>query len=215
MMRLFLLIVFALMLTHCAAPRALNEQLILFFEPQTISESLKQPEKGYPYRVLIKDLDLERVYDNANVVMRVSDWTVSQAKRGTWAVRPNTSASDLLEAVLKANLRCRALKDRFTESNPDYVIGGTLSVVEEDVRKANVRAARLSVVLRISRYSDEKVIFEKAYNSSSALTDSGYVGFARALSIGLQGACNEFVSDAIQTFNKELQAGDAQNDRKD
>lgn len=213
MKRLLALPAFLLLFTACSAPKNLTEQIILFFEPAAADTAVKPPAKGYPFRVQVKELELDPLYDNANVVVRHTDWSVQFSKRAAWAVRPNASATDLLGSVLKASLPFRALKKRYPDSTPDYLISGALNAVEEDRRGGNV-AARLVVTLSIVRYSDTKTLFERTYRRSEPLTDTGYVNLAHAWSNGLKSACAEFAVDAVRLFNKELEAADAQGSGK-
>ncbi|MFH0919801.1 MAG: ABC-type transport auxiliary lipoprotein family protein [Fibrobacterota bacterium] len=209
----FLIPALLVFLAGCSAPKNLTEQIILYFEPVLADTSVKPPAAGYPFRVQVKEIELDPLYDNANVVIRNTDWSVQFSKRGVWAVRPNTSATDLLGATLKGRLPCRALKKRFPDSSPDYVISGTLNAVEED-RRSNTFAARLALTLSIVRYTDSKTLFERTYRQSKAVSDTGYVGIAKALSYGLKAACNEFAGDAIRVFNRELEVVDAQGSGK-
>lgn len=201
-----------LWLTGCSAPKALTEQLILTFEPPAGTPA-GMPEKGYPFRILVKDLDLGRLYDNASVVIRNSDYSVQFAKRGVWAVRPNVPASDLLETTVKGSLKAKAIRDRFADKSPDYVISGSLVSIEEDAR-SEPHGAQLSVQLSILRYADEQMIFEKLYTRSAAVSDTGYVGLARAFSLSLKDIYTAFVSDAVKALNTELEANDAKGNGK-
>jgi ABC-type uncharacterized transport system auxiliary subunit len=197
----------------CGGPKTLSEQIILYFDPASPAAMPKPSEKELPFKVQIKELALSHLYDNANVVIRNTDWSVQFSKHGVWAVRPNTSASDLLESVLRNNLRCRALKDRFPDSSPDYVISGSLDAVEDDMR-GTVRTARLLLTLSIVRFADTKTLFEKTYRQSGPVSDTGSVELARALSDCLKTVCGQFTTDAIGVFNRELEAADAQSNGK-
>src|SRR3989339_1456602 len=122
----FLALVFLVVLTGCSAPKNLTEQVILYFDPVSADTSVRPPAKGYPFRVQVKEFELDPLYDNANVVIRNTDWSVQFSKRGAWAVRPNATATDLLGAVLKGSLPFRALKKRFHETGAGGgVVGGS------------------------------------------------------------------------------------------
>jgi ABC-type uncharacterized transport system auxiliary subunit len=201
----------------CGGSRAVNEQLILYFNPESLNpEQVKQPAVGYPFKVQVKDLEINRLYDNASMVVRSSDNTVRFSKKGIWAVRPNVSASDLLEEVLKNSLKFKALKDRFADSSPDYTIRGSVESVEENLRKPGERLASLAVTLQIVRTSDDQAVFEKMYTRDAAVEeDAGYGDVAKELSVSLLEIYRLFIADAVRIFNKELETSHAKNDGKD
>jgi ABC-type uncharacterized transport system auxiliary subunit len=204
-------------LMSCGGPKSASEQLILFFDPPALSLGKETaPAKGYPFKVQVKDLELNRLYDNASVVIRSGDNTVQFSRKGVWAVRPNASASDLLQDVLKQNMKFRALKERFAESSPDYIIQGSLDNIEEDLRKPEERDASLTLTLQIIRASDDQLVFEKRYSRTTPVSDpASYSVLAREMSVSLLEIYRLFVVDAVHVFNKELETSNAKNDGKD
>jgi ABC-type uncharacterized transport system auxiliary subunit len=201
----------------CFNSRIVSEQIVLSFDPPSVSlDKDKPPAQGYPFKVQVKDLDLDRLYDNGSVIMRNGDYTIQFSKKGSWAVRPNISASDLLQETLKANLKFRALKERYAESSPDYTISGSIDQVEEDLRKEDERSAVLHLTMQIVRNSDDQLLFEKKYSRSTAVADpAGYGALARELSLSLAEIYRLFIADAVHVFNKELETSNAKNDGKD
>jgi len=217
MKQVLLLCLFCMGFLSCFNSRIISEQLILFFDPPSLNLGKEaQPVQGYPFKVQVKDLELNRLYDNASVVIRSGDNTVQFSRKGSWAVRPNASASDLLEDVLKQNLKFRALKERFSESGPDYLIQGSMDNIEEDLRKPEERDASLAVTLQIVRVSDDQIIFEKKYSRTTPVADpAGYGVLAREMSVSLLEIYRLFVIDAVRVFNKELETANAKNNGKD
>jgi hypothetical protein len=141
---------------------------------------------------------------------------VQFSKKGVWAVRPNASASDLLEDALKRNLKFKALKDRFADSSPDYVIRGSVDNIEENLRKPGERLATLAVTLQIARTADDQAVFEKTYKRDTPLSEeAGYGDVAKELSVSLLEIYRLFIADAVKVFNKELETSHAKNDGKD
>ena len=201
----------------CGGSKKVSEQLVLFFDPPSVNlDKEKAPDGGYPFKVQVRDLELNRLYDNSNVVMRSGDYTVKFSKRGLWAVRPNITASGLLQETLKQNLKFRALKERFSESSPDYIITGTVDNIEEDIRKEEGRSAALNLTLQIIRNTDDQIVFERKYARLSPVTDlEGYGSLAKEFSVSLAEIYRLFIVDAVRVFNQELVAYNAKNDGKD
>lgn len=217
MLKIIPLFLLGLSLASCGGSKALTEQLVLFFEPAAvIPEKLKMPAQGYPFKIQVKDLELGRLYDNPGVIIRRTDYTIQFAKKGVWAVRPNVTASDLLLETLKQSIRCKALKERYSESSPDYIVSGSMDVVEEDLRNPKTRSSRLLLTLQITRTTDDQSLFEKTYTRSADIPDSEDFGpVAASLSASLADIFRLFVTDAVQVFNQEVSSYNAKNDGKD
>jgi len=217
MIRYLFLFLCAAFFFSCGSSRVVTDQLILFFDPPLVDTGIeKQPTDGYPFKVQIKDLELGRLCDNAGVIIRSGDNTVQFSKTGLWAVRPNITASDLLQQVLKKNIKFKSLKERYSDSSPDYSITGSLENIEEDFRKPENRSAMINITLQIVRIADDQIVFEKSYFKSSPVKDmENYGEFAKELSTSLSELYSQFINDAIRVFNQELLANNAKNNGKD
>jgi ABC-type uncharacterized transport system auxiliary subunit len=194
------------MFLNCGGKRSRKEHMLLHFEPRiSATASTQQPDKGYPFKIKIKKLKLSPLYDNAKLIVRTSDHSIKYARKGVWAIRPNITATDLLTGVLKTNFSFESVKEIYIESSPDYIITGTIVVIEEDLRKKERRAS-LSVELKITRRSDDKILLENVYSKSAKCKKSGYTALAEQFSLMLDKICATFVLGAVNVFNRELKS---------
>jgi hypothetical protein len=197
------------------ATKRRSENILLYFEPFKVPEKrLAQPAQGFPFRVQVKKLRLGTLYDNAKVIMRQSDYSVKFSRKGSWAIRPNQSASDLMFDVLRENLKVRALKERYLDESPQYVISGEILSIEEDLRSGD-RNASLCVLLTISRYANEETVFEKKYRQSAACDGPGYAPLAKTCSELFKAVLEAFMADAVSVLNQELKAQNEKNQGPD
>ena len=182
----------ALCLCSCSS-RGMRENVFLFFEPSVYTPVLPgKALKAYPFKVQVKRFKIDPLYDNQKVVTRHTDFSVTFARHGEWALRPQTAASDLLVEYLKANFSIKAMREGATEELPDLIISGEMRAVEEDLR-GEERAATLALTIKMTRARNDEVLFEETLRKSRPCEEYGYAALAREFSLCLSDIYRDFV----------------------
>ncbi len=206
---LMILIVFAVhFLAGCGSSKHMKSLIALRADfPYSVAQS---PE--YPFTILLREIESSRLADNQNIVVRAKDYIVQIDKKAEWVVRPGVALTDIMEAALKKGVQCRSIRRRYSDSRPDFAVGGTIIAVEDDKRNSK-RVVRFQTIYQLIKTADDEVVVEKSYSLERQLpANADYAVFAAVL--------NKLMNESAESFAAEVSLiisanRDAKNNSKD
>lgn len=190
-MKLVPLLALTLIFLSCLGARPSSENILLYFDKGLFAPAFpdKAP-RSYPLKVQVRPLKVDPLYDNAKIIVRLTDYSVNYSRRGGWAIRPQITASDLLLEFVKANFSLKAVRESFSDEVPDFTVSGTLKAAEEDLRNGE-RSATLALTLKVAG-RDDKAVYEETFRKTRPCADDGYAALAREFSLGLNDIYRSF-----------------------
>jgi ABC-type uncharacterized transport system auxiliary subunit len=200
----FILVALLVVITGCGGNRIRKEFLALSADTPVLT---KQSE-AYRFRIQVKDIEPGRLADNPNVVVRKSDYSVAFERRAEWAVRPATVLTDMLETELSSTVECRAVRRRFSETMPDFIVSGNLVAVEDDHRKGK-RYVVLKVRMQLGKGRDDVLVLDKTFAESRQLALSApYSEFASVLNGMMKDVTKSFAGEVSEALKAVRDATD-------
>lgn len=131
--------------------------------------------------LLVGDLDVARMHDRQQMLIRRSDVEVHYEHDQLWADRPQTLISDALAASFADAGLFSAVCRNVTDRPPSWVMAGRVGAFEVRVR-AGRWVAHLALHLELRRFASDEIIWRMAFDAEEPATVGDHVSAARGLS---------------------------------
>ena len=185
-----------------------KQYYMLSYAPSPMATRLNP--SPYPCVIRLKDFDIEEAYARPQIVYRQSPFELRYYVYRVWAVKPTLMITDLIRKHLQSvGLVSRVVRRFDEEATPDYELGGTIEALEEyDSEKTWF--AHLSIVIRLTRLSDNKVIYSRHFDNRKQVAKNEPEIVIREMSSIFEYILNQATHDIdillARDFGKSLQS---------
>jgi len=136
----------------------------------------------YPVTIRIKEFDIEKAYDQKQMVYRKSAYELGRYYYSAWAVAPTDMVTDLVHSHLEeVNLVSHVVR-RFDEGErPSYEIRGMIEAIEQ-YESDDLWFAHLALRIQLVRLSDGRPIYSRRFDNRKRVHTREPVQVVRELS---------------------------------
>lgn len=131
------------------------------------AQNRTQPNR-WNANLLVRNFPIGEAYLRSEIVFRTSPQEIRYRSKDRWAVRPDHVVSDMARKHLVDSRLFRAVQSQYEENKPDYELKGRVIALEESIT-GPVHSAHLDLRLEFVRLSDNKVLWEKAFDGFQTL----------------------------------------------
>lgn len=199
---LLLIIVF-----FACAQTQVQRKFFLLDYPGVASDSLKNFQGPFPYKLQVQTMKLNRAYDRTNIVVRFSAHQIDYYRYNLWAIKPQIIISDLINQQIQANHIFVKCEREFLDENPDYEIVGHIIAIERFHNEA-FNAAHLAMILHLRRSHDFEIILKHQFDRQEELSNPDMTYFAKKLGDILREEVDKFLPQIVDYF-RNLEKRDA------
>jgi ABC-type uncharacterized transport system auxiliary subunit len=158
-----------------------------------------------PVSIRMRPFDIAPAYDQERLVYRYSPYEFQYYNYMLWAVKPQKMLSDLfLKQVAHAG-RFAAVAAEFGDLRPEYELTGEVEAIEE-LDSGDQWFAHLAITLRLSRYGDEKPVWNHHIDARKEVFNKLPVYVVKALSELMEGETDKAIQ-ALEAFLRETPKG--------
>ena len=182
------------LLGGCFGPRKDNMRHFALQVPAADKAAKRQPGL-----LLVSDLDVSRVHDRQQMLIRRSDVEVHYERERQWADRPQTLLSDALAGYLLASGSFASVTRNIGDRPPAWVLSGRVDSFEVRVQQGQW-SVHLAMRLELRRFETDAVVWRQAFNSTAPITAADHASAARGLS--------QLVGKALGLARQSLAASD-------
>ena len=180
MKKFIVLYVLILFLAGCSKQVYRNYYLIDYVPYRS---SIFRKKYRFPYRVVVKNLEISSLYDHSKIVIRRSMHRIQYDSDSIWPIRPQYAIRDLIIKHLRVINLFQEVDKEFLNVKPDYAVVGTIYAIEYYSNPEHkIRKASLEMKLTLQNYETGKPLVNHEYRRSVDLLDDNMNFFVKAIS---------------------------------
>ncbi len=170
----------------------------LNYVPEPLEE--RRSSAPYPVTIRVKEFDIEKAYDQKQMVYRKSAYELGRYYYSAWAVDPTDMVTDLVHAHLEdVNLVSHVVR-RFDEGErPNYEIRGMIEAIEQ-YESDELWFAHLALRIQMVRLSDGRPMYSRSFDNRKRVHTKDPVQVVRELSR----LADLIISQAVQDMDRVL-----------
>ena len=152
----------------------------LNYVPEPLEERLSRAP--YPVTIRVKEFDIEKAYDQKQMVYRKSAYELGRYYYSSWAVDPTDMVTDLVHAHLEDVKLVSHVVRRFDEGErPNYEIRGMIEAIEQ-YESEELWFAHLALRIQLVRLSDGRPLYSRGFDNRKQVHTHDPVQVVRELS---------------------------------
>jgi ABC-type uncharacterized transport system auxiliary subunit len=135
-------------------------------EAEPLGLNLPDSQKPYAFKMEVGDFEVSRLYDQEQIVFRLSQQEVKHDPYHRWAVRPGDMITDAIEQYISDAHLFTDTRQEFLDTEPDFTLTGNVKAIER-FDSGNLWYARLVMSMQLVDRNSE--IFWGPRNFDSGL----------------------------------------------
>jgi ABC-type uncharacterized transport system auxiliary subunit len=172
-----LLCLIALLLPGCFGSTTAEQRYYTMSLPNVAQE----PTVHKGAELLLHEVDVSPVYNRPQIVYRISPQELQFFHQNNWADRPSRMMGQLLAQAFTRSGIFRNVVERIGEKPPTYVMDTSVQALEE-LEGGNQWFAHLAMTLRMTRFDDNRTVWQFSFDERRPLTDQNLGLVVRAMS---------------------------------
>jgi ABC-type uncharacterized transport system auxiliary subunit len=193
-----IVVMFLLIITILGcARRQVAKYYILDYNPIVKSEA--KYTKPFPYKVQVKEFNIDRTYDNPRILIRQSAHEVYYDRLSLWTARPQIAITNLLIKHINKLKLFRKCERVFLDEKPDYIISGTIHSIEK-YQSAKYSRADLQISLSLIDVNKNQIVLNYEINKFVPLYTDNMNFFAKKISDVLNEEFDAFLINVTNYF---------------
>ncbi|MBD3289274.1 hypothetical protein GF337_10755 [candidate division KSB1 bacterium] len=202
--RFFAIIIFSLIagfLLTCMTRAIQPKYFILDYQP-VLRDSSLTIEPSIPKKVQVQTMKIPRTFDRVNIVVRYSAHRLDYYRYNLWAIRPQTTISDLIAEHISEYGIFQQCQREFLDERPDYEIVGTIEAIEKFDHEAYT-AAHFAMRMYLRTYDGYEDVLSHEFDREEEMPIFRMELFAKKISDILQEEVDNFLRKIIVHFKEQ------------
>jgi hypothetical protein len=155
-----------------------------------------------PRKVQVQTMKIPRTFDRVNIVVRYSAHRLDYYRYNLWAIRPQTTISDLIAQHISEYGIFKQCQREFLDERPDYEIVGTIEAIEKFDHETYT-AAHFAMTMYLRTYDGYETLMAHEFDREEEMPVFRMELFAKKISDILEEEVDNFIRKIIQHFKEQ------------
>lgn len=193
--------VFASFFLTCMTKAIHPKYFILDYRPVLRDTSLTI-NPPIPNIVQVQTMKIPRTFDRVNIVVRYSAHRLDYYRYNLWAIRPQTTISDLIAHHITEYGIFHRCQRELLDERPDFEIVGSIDAIEKFDHETYT-AAHFAMKMSLRTYEGYETLLTHEFDREEEMPVFRMELFAKKISDILQEEVDDFIRKIIQHFKEQ------------